>query len=199
MILYNHCRIWFLLLLFCSHFVSGQNPVNAIEGKQETRGIQLAVFDIDATPPVGSMLAYDTMENNWDLGLRAKGLVLLGAGAPIVLCAIDWIGIANESQDAFKEALAEAANTVPGRVAVHTLHQHDAPICDFGAEKILQEAGLNPGRFEGDFGRQFIQKLKGAVKTSLVRLQPVTHIGVGEAAVRKVASNRRLLNMEWWE
>src|SRR5689334_16022869 len=55
--------------------------------------VRLATFDVDATPPIGSLLAYDPMTNRWDLGLRARGIVLLGAGDPIVLCAIDWIGI----------------------------------------------------------------------------------------------------------
>src|SRR5258706_13783668 len=63
--------------------------------------LRLSTFDIDVTPPVGTMLAYDRMTNNWDMGLRARGIVLLGAGEPIVLCSGDWIGIANESHDAF--------------------------------------------------------------------------------------------------
>jgi hypothetical protein len=67
------------------------------------------------------------MENAGELGLRGRGLVLLGNGKPIVLCAVDWLGITNEGQDAFKKALAEAAVTDIDRVVVHTLHQHDAP------------------------------------------------------------------------
>src|SRR5712671_1388898 len=84
--------------------------------------LSLAVFDVDATPPIGSMMAYDPVTNKWDLGLRARGIVLLGAGQPIVLCAVDWIGIANDSHDAFRRNLAEAVGTVAERVAVHTLH-----------------------------------------------------------------------------
>src|SRR5579863_2571781 len=103
--------------------------------------LRVATFDVDATPPIGSMMAYDPVTNRWELGLRARGIVLLGAGEPIVLCAVDWIGIANEGQDAFREALARAAGTSPQRVAVHTLHQHDAPDCDFTAERMLKEAG----------------------------------------------------------
>src|SRR5437763_1521045 len=114
-------------------------------------GLSLALFDIDATPPIGSMMAYDPVTNKWDLGLRARGIVLLGAGQPIVLCAVDWIGIANESYDAFREGLAQAAGTIPSRVAVHTLHQHDAPDCDFSAEKLLRDAGLEPRQFESSF------------------------------------------------
>src|SRR5437763_16211170 len=81
--------------------------------------LRLASFDVDATPPIGSMMAYDPVTNRWDLGLRARGIVLLGAGEPIVLCAVDWIGIANEGHDAFRELLARAARTPPRRRAVH--------------------------------------------------------------------------------
>src|ERR1051326_8401562 len=67
-----------------------------------TSGLRLATFDIDATPPIGSDMAYDPVTNTWDLTLRARGAVLLGAGNPIVLCAVDWIGIANEGHDALR-------------------------------------------------------------------------------------------------
>jgi len=158
-----------------------------------TVGLRVATFDVDATPPVGSMMAYDPVTNHWELGLQARGIVLLGAGEPIVLCAVDWIGIANEGHDAFCDALARAAATSPHRVAVHTLHQHDAPDCDFSAERILNEAGIDPRQFEGRFQRQVIADLERALRESLPRAQPVTHVGLGEARVDQVASNRRIL------
>jgi len=156
-------------------------------------GLRLSTFDVDATPPVGSYLAYDLMVNSWDLGLRAKGIVLQGAGQPIVLCSVDWIGISNDSQDAFRQALAVAAGTVPERVAVHTIHQHDAPICDFGAERLLEEAGLDPRSYDGTFARELIRRLGTAIQNSLDKSQPVTHIGLGQAQVYEVASNRRII------
>src|SRR5947209_5567156 len=114
-------------------------------------GLRVATFDVDATPPIGSHMAYDPVTNKWDLGLRARGVVLLGAGQPIVLCALDWIGIANQGNDAFRGALARAAGTSSNRVAVHTLHQHDAPDCDFSAERILKDAGMDARQFDGVF------------------------------------------------
>src|SRR5687768_7624563 len=104
-------------LLCSSTVISADNPPS----------LRLATFDLDATPPVGSMMAYDKVLRQDDLPLRMRGVVLLGAGEPIVLCALDWIGVANEGQDAFKAALAQAAGTKTERVAIHTLHQHDAP------------------------------------------------------------------------
>jgi len=158
--------------------------------------LRLATFDIDATPPVGSHMAYDPVTNKWDLGLRARGVVLLGAGEPIVLCAIDWIGIANEGHDAFRGALAAAAGTRKERVAVHTLHQHDAPDCDFSAERMLKAAAMDPRQYEGTFHRQVLSNLVTAVRESLPRAQTVTHLGLGKAAVERVASNRRVFGTD---
>jgi hypothetical protein len=159
-------------------------------------GLRLATFDIDATPPVGSFMAYDPVVATWDLGLRARGIVLLGTGDPIVLCAIDWIGIANESHDTFRDALASAAGTKRERVAVHALHQHDAPDCDFSAERILDEAGLDARQFEGDHQRRVLGELAAAVRDALPRARPVSHMGLGDAVVKEVASNRRVLGAD---
>ncbi|MDD3724015.1 MAG: hypothetical protein PHV83_00620 [Bacteroidales bacterium] len=154
--------------------------------------LKLGVFDVDATPPVSSLLTYDPMINSSELGLRARGVVITGAGLPIVLCAVDWIGISNESQDVFKQAIAEAAATASDRVAVHTVHQHDAPICDFTAERLLKEKNLPIGCFDGTFARVLIKRLQKSIANSLLKLQDVTHIGLGKAPVFQVASNRRV-------
>jgi len=166
---------------------------SSLPNPSPTGAVRVAKFDIDVTPPVGSMMAYDPVTNHWELGLRARGIVLLGAGDPIVLCAVDWIGIANEGHDSFCSALARAAATSPHRVAVHSLHQHDAPDCDFSAELILNEAGVDPRQFEGHFQRQVLADLERAVREALPRAQPVTHLGLGEARVDRIASNRRIL------
>jgi hypothetical protein len=155
-------------------------------------GLRLGTFDIDATPPVGSRMAYDPVTNVWDLGLRARGIVLVGSGQPVVLCAVDWIGIANEGNEAFRNRLAAAAGTTPERVAVHTLHQHDAPECDFGAEAILKDAGVSPWNYDGTFAREVLGRLSTAVERAVAGATPVSHVGLGKAEVREVASNRRI-------
>ncbi len=155
--------------------------------------LRVATFDVDATPPVGYMMAYDPVVRLDAMTLRCRGVVLLGQAEPIVLCAVDWIGIANEAHDAFRERLAKAAGTTPDRVAVHTLHQHDAPLCDFLAERLLKEAKAKYlGELNGDFCRQTLAKAAAAVKASLAFAKPVTHCGWGAAAVKRVASNRRI-------
>lgn len=85
---------------------------------------------------------------------------------------------------------------VPERVEVHTIHQHDAPISDFSAEKILKKAGTNPMSYESTFEREVISRLGKAVRESLKQAQPLTCIGYGEAEVYKVASARRILGAD---
>ncbi|MCZ6671849.1 MAG: hypothetical protein O7C75_02810, partial [Verrucomicrobia bacterium] len=167
--------------------------VTAQEPKSEAQ-VRIVTFDVEATPPVGSAMAYNPVIRIGELSLRCRGIVLLGAGQPIVLCAVDWIGIANEAHDAFRDSLAEAAGTTRNRVAVHTLHQHDAPGADFTAEKIVSDLKLEGyERFDSAFHRKVMQRAADAIRAALPDAQPVTHYGWGEVEVKDVASNRRIL------
>lgn len=181
-------RIMFGTLIFSSFVVADTGPA---AGSDKTP--QLAIFDVDATPPVGYVMAYDPVKRHDELTLRARGVVLTGSGAPIVLCNLDWIGIGNDGHDAFREALARAAGTTIDRVAVHTGHQHDAPACDFGAEAWLKNlASPELGKHDGTFAREVIGRLEAAIRQSMKAPVPLTHIGVGVAKVERVASNRRI-------
>ncbi|MDD3909072.1 MAG: hypothetical protein PHI70_07345 [Proteiniphilum sp.] len=193
MILHKSLRYVFMLLslILISNVLKAENQISPVD-----TSLKISVFDLDATPPVGTALAYGVMNNNWDLGLRARGIVIMGSGKPVVLCAIDWIGIANESHVAFRGVLAEAAGTTPDRVALHTLHQHDAPRSDFSAEKLLIEAALDPGGYRSEYDRKLMNKLAEAVKESLKNSFTVSHIGLGKSEVSQVASSRRIFGSD---
>lgn len=171
--------------------------------------LQIATFQVDATPPLGAALCNGNVTPAMEIisPLTARGIILCGAGQPIVLCAVDWVGIGNESYDEFRQAMAFAAGTSRDRVALHTLHQHDAPGSDFATERLLAEHGL-AGRFSTpDFDAELMGRLAAAVRAALAKdgarpasrhtvvrpLQPVTHLGLGSGKVEKVASNRRIL------
>ena len=61
-----------------------------------------------------------------------------------MLCAVDWIGIGN-GEIRFPSGTGESRRNDAERVAVHTLHQHDAPSLDFSVEAVLAENGLSGG------------------------------------------------------
>ncbi len=154
--------------------------------------LRVAVFDVEVSPPVGSPLAYDPTKEILK-PLSCRGVVLLGEEAPVVLCAVDWIGIGNAGQTVFREALAAAVGTTPERVAVHAVHQHDAPHCDFSTEALLAEHGLEGRLFDAEFARTAIDRAARAAAEAVQRARPVTHVGLGAGEVHEVASNRRLL------
>ena len=128
--------------------------------------------------------------------LKARGIVVLSADKPIVLCALDWVGIGNSGYDAFRDKLAQAAGTTRERVCVHCLHQHDAPGCDFEADEVLVPYGLGGKMFDPVFSRKASDSLAAAIKTSLERPRTVTHIGFGKAKVEQVAATRRVMGTD---
>lgn len=186
-------RIKFILLFWIAIWLSVTiNSTAQTADKNTSPGLKISTFDVNATPPIGTQLTYDPMINSSDLSLRAKGVVLTGAGKPIVMCAIDWIGIANESQDLFKRSLADAAKTIPERVVIHTVHQHDAPISDLTAEKILNDHQIPVGAFDSSFTKELVVSIQQSIRNSLENAEVITDIGLGEAPVYQVASNRRV-------
>jgi hypothetical protein len=154
--------------------------------------LRVGVFDVDASPPVGSPLAYNRCDAV-AMSLRAHGIVLLGSDQPIVLCAVDWIGIANDGYTQWRLSIAKAVGTDPHRVSIHTLHQHDAPVCDLSAEAILAGHGLSGLLFDVKFVQQTISRVASAAAAAKQGATIVTHVGIGQARVEKVASNRRIL------
>ncbi len=179
-----------VLLLVAMLWVS---PLFAGDGK-----LRVATFEADVTPPLGTPLC-DALVVPAKLivdPLAARGIVLLSDQKPIVLCAVDWVGVGNAGHTAFRDALAEAVGTTRDRVAVHCLHQHDAPGCDFLADDLLKPFQLNDQLFNAPFARKAIAKVAAAAKKATETARVVTHVGVGRAKVEEVASNRRVLGAD---
>lgn len=157
--------------------------------------VRVGGFGCDVTPPLGSPLCLGLVEpaREIDDTLQCRGLVLLGPEDPIVLCALDWVGIANSSHDHWRSVLAEAAGTSPERVAVHTLHQHDAPGADADAEAIMAGHQLEGQGYVVEWSERALEGVAAAVRTAVGAAVPITHLGLGTAEVSQVASNRRVL------
>jgi hypothetical protein len=155
----------------------------------------IATFQADVTPPIGAPLCDALVLPTKEIvdPLSARGVILLTSSKPIVICAVDWVGVGNTGHDVFRDALALAAGTTRDRVCVHCLHPHDAPGCDFLADEILVPLGLGNKLFDVEFARKAIQRVADAVGVAVKDPKTVTHISVGKAKVEKVASNRRVM------
>jgi hypothetical protein len=157
--------------------------------------LHLARFSCDVTPPLGHPLCGGWIEpaKAIDDPLRAVGIVLLGMGRPVVLCAVDWCGLRNEAHERWRRALADAAHTVPDHVAVHCVHPHDAPFADVEAERLVEAVPGAPRGLDLAFFDRAVARVAGALNEALGRTVPFNGFGIGKAKVERVASNRRIL------
>lgn len=169
-------------------------PFAASSAKRKSR-MSLATFRFDVTPPMGHPLCGGWIRPvvGYDDSLEALGVVLLGAGKPIVICAVDWTGLLNEAHIAWRQALAEAAGTSPERVAVQCVHQHNAPFACLEGQRIVGAQPGLPSIVDLVFFDECLQRGRRAVTECLQRIQPVTHIACSQGTVHQVASNRRIL------
>jgi hypothetical protein len=167
-------------------------------GSAAAAELRVATFRCDVTPPLGYVTyppAFAPLEKI-EHPLLAKGIVLDDGGRRYVLCAIDWCGLCNSTYDLFRRKVAEGAGTDPARVAVHTIHQHTAPLADSGAYRLLLQTKNPPACPDLKFFDQTADRLGAAVHGSLGRLQPFDRIDAGEGKVDCVASTRRLIEKD---
>ena len=159
----------------------------------ESEGYRLSLFTADVTPPVGNPLYNGGPEIARVIvdPLQAHGLVLQGPDKPLVLVAVDWCEIRNESYERWRSVLAQAAQTDKERVLVSCIHQHDAAYSDYVAQQLLKANHVTEDLCDPQFDEQAIQRVVSALRQSLHNSIPITHIGTGQGKVEKIASNRR--------
>ena len=157
---------------------------------------KLGHFKIDATIPLGHrcMGILPAKSKSISDGLELHGFVLLGQQPPIVVVAIDWCEIRNQSYDTWRSRLAKVAGTQPERVLVSSLHQHDAPVIDSGAQDLLDQVGLHNELYDRSFHEEVLTRAEHALSAAIEDAQPVTHVGYAQSVVSDVASNRRIVD-----
>jgi hypothetical protein len=172
----------------------------AVEGQTapEIAGFQFAPFTAEVTVPIGHPLMGGGIAaaRKIEDPLFVHGLILSGAGRPIVLAAVDWCEIRNDAYERWRTLLAEAADTTPQRVLVSSVHQHDAPVADLEGERILRTHKAKGSICDPVFHERAVQIVARAVRAARKTPQRLTHIGIGQAQVEKVASNRRYLGAD---
>jgi hypothetical protein len=156
---------------------------------------RLAPFELDVTPRLGHPLfgGHFAPARSIDDPLYLRGVVLGGLAEPVVLAALDWLELRNDAYQSWRTALAEAAQTSPHRVLLACVHQHDAPLADLAAQRLLDEARAPIALLDLDFHERLRRRAAEAVRQATRRWQPVTHLAWGQAQVEQVASNRRVL------
>lgn len=154
------------------------------------RAVEIATFRADVTPPVGAPLCGGLVKPVAGVSepLLALGLVILSDERPVVLCAIDFCEIRGADHLHWREVLARAADTSADRVALHSLHQHNAPLVDTAAQRLLPEFGI----IDAEATEKALEGVAASIVAALKSPATVSHITTGEARVLEVAGNRRV-------
>jgi hypothetical protein len=158
--------------------------------------LTIATFAEEVSPPIGHPCMGGGIAPVKEIvdPLYANGFVLHGAGDPIVLVAVDWCEIRNDAYDRWRDAVAETVGTKRERVLVMALHQHDAPVADLTAQKLLDDAKAKGAICDLDFHEKTVRRVAKAARGAMAKPRRITHIGTGQAKVEQVASNRRYVD-----
>jgi hypothetical protein len=164
-----------------------------VHGAGAAETLRVATFRCDVTPPLGTPIysGYQPLAEV-EHPLLAKGIVLEDGARRYVLCAIDWCEICNGTHALFRRKMAEAAGTEPAHVAVHTIHQHTAPMGDADAMRLLERIEDPPPHPDPAFFDGAAERVARALAESVRKLEPFDAIGLGQAKVERVASSRRV-------
>jgi hypothetical protein len=154
--------------------------------------LRVVTFRCDVTPGPGEGLVWTARLVKVEEPLLAKGIVLEDGASRYVLCAMDWCLLCNDSELAFREALAQAAGTDPTRVAIQCIHQHAAPYADEAAHRLLDAAPSSLPHLSTEFLASVQARLAEAAHEAVGRLEPVDRVGAGQAKAERIASARRL-------
>src|SRR5262245_43969853 len=76
--------------------------------------LKVATFKLEVTPPIGSPLCDALVPPATGVNdpLSARGIILVADDQkPVVLVAVDWVGIGNDGHQAWREAIAESCHT----------------------------------------------------------------------------------------
>jgi hypothetical protein len=120
----------------------------------------VATFTADVTVPVD----HGMMGGLWKSKsvadpLYAKGVILSGGDKPVAFVSVDWCEIRNDAYDRWREVIAEAAGTTRERVLVSSIHQHDAPLADLAAQRLLNERKLEGSICDLKFHEVAVQRV----------------------------------------
>lgn len=162
--------------------------------------IKICSFKINITPPLGARIcgSNELRAKSVRDPLFARGIILDDGKKRVVFCGVDLCGIAGEIYHEWKTVIAKAAKTTPEFVALHSVHQHQAPWL-MGYDLVEKET-KNKSQFFGvskneiPWMKGIYRKLHQTISSSLKKFELVESFGTGKTEVKGLAANRRIIN-----
>lgn len=150
--------------------------------------LELACFEVDVTPPDGTM---DFSTGKARLPRRdplfARGFHWRSEDGEFLLVTLDYCLLSHSCYEELRARLAAAAGLSSKQVAIHCVHLHDAPVV---VREVVTVAGEDPEVYYG-FWPDIVGRLERAVREAPWR--EVVSLGSNESRVYGYASNRRVV------
>lgn len=164
-----------------------------VSGHAASPGKRIATFQCDVTPPLGTPIysGYAPLAEI-ETPLFAKGVILEENSRRYVLCAVDYCEISNATNLLFRQRIADAVGAGIDCVAVHTVHQHTAPMADAAGNNLLMALPNPPPCPDNATFTQAAERVGAAAAKAVNTLTPFNQVGTGQGKVERVASNRRV-------
>ena len=105
------------------------------------------------------------------------------AGAHALVMDVGVLGSGGLVPDISNAEVAAAAGTTRERVLVCAIHQHDAPLADLQAERLIAQLKLQRSTLDLDWHAKTVDRVVSALKRSLKDASPITHLGTAETRV----------------
>lgn len=161
--------------------------------------MKITSFIADVTNPIGSSVCSSSA--NFTESVRdplfARGLIVDDGKKRFVFCTVDYCGIAGSFYEKWRKVIARAAGTQPEFVALHAVHQHQAPwlIGEDWVEKKTDGRHLFFGvsRKEKVWIKSRLKTLSKSIFASLKNFKPVASVGGAGVRTEGLASNRRII------
>lgn len=155
--------------------------------------LQIATFQVDVSARIGQRLCGGLIPDakHFRDPQYARGVILDDGRQRVVLAVVDYCEICGAFHEEWRRLLARAAGTTPRHVALHTVHQHDAPLLRSGMVRAAAQGGLKT--FDPRWWKRISRRLEAAVRRATRQFREVAAIGAGRAKVRQAAGNRRIL------
>ena len=155
--------------------------------------LTLSTFQTEITPPIGHPCMGGGIAPVKEIidPLFAHGFVLQGLDKPVAVVALDWCEVRNSAYELFRSKIAQSIGTDSVRVMLCALHQHDAPIADLEAQQLLDKHKARGAICDIAYVEKTAGRVAEGAKNALKETKTITALGIGEAKIEKVASNRR--------
>ena len=154
--------------------------------------LKAGVFNVDVTPEIGGPIAFG-INKKTDSPIFIRGVIIDDSKKRIVLASCDFLYIWGNAYEQMKKVIAKAAGTVPQKVLLHSVHQHDSINIAIELNDIHKKyIGIEVTPLA--YYKKINEDMENAVAKAVRKMKTVKNLASAERRISGLASNRRLLD-----